>query len=219
MTPIGPIELLPCLHCGKIPDKPESFEYLGFNEDCDEFAIMCRSCGAIGPTVYGHEWDTADESNFPKVLAECTEAWNRRAPQPKDKCPRCGRTSEVVNMSECPFCKPKEPRKWKPDDVVGFCPGAIFGETGRDIKFCFLSPEVRTALNASEERDFTPEEALEEARKRWGSGAVISVQVHADGKINYWVGMDVCDCRGLRGNSFRAAFASADKASQEKGKK
>jgi hypothetical protein len=76
---------------------------------------------------------------------------------------------------------------------------------------------VRTASGKAEERDFTPEEALAEAIKRWGQDGKVSVDLwwgnSKSGEEKYRVG--VCRERGVRGcgNSFREAFAKADKES------
>ena len=68
----------------------------------------------------------------------------------------------------------------------------------------------------SGERDYTPEEALAEARRRWGSfaGAAFATFRDAQGvmKTLYVVSPMYDFPSEWRGDSFRAAFASADKA-------
>jgi hypothetical protein len=64
---------------------PENYQELGYNEDCDEFAIYCSpGCGMIGPYVDG-VWncdEPTEAAEFQELLPKVVEAWNRRAPQP-----------------------------------------------------------------------------------------------------------------------------------------
>jgi hypothetical protein len=80
--------------------------------------------------------------------------------------------------------------------------------------------ESLSAPIAQEERDFTPEEALAEARKRWGRCGIAQIlntavqDISAEGiyKLEYRVGRADGEFLVFYGKSFRAAFAAADKA-------
>lgn len=95
----------------------------------------------------------------------------------------------------------------------------------RTAQLALNFPEIQSALNAQGERDFTPEEALAEAKKRWGADGWISMfSENEDGSMTYEVGYgsDSEDGREVTfmgaGTSFHAAFAQADKAAKEEGK-
>ena len=92
--------------------------------------------------------------------------------------------------------------------------GEIFYEGGllflRD-----LFPKVQALILAGEtQRDFTPQEALEEAKKRWGKDAIAHFQSWLE-KEPCLVGKNQAtlrrDWKGGFGKTFRAAFAAADK--------
>jgi hypothetical protein len=75
---------------------------------------------------------------------------------------------------------------------------------------------------AEEARDFTPEEALVEAHKRWGGENAVCVEVYLArwDKMppitrKYKVG-GIYKNQEFEGDSFRAAFAAADKAERER---
>ena len=80
-----------------------------------------------------------------------------------------------------------------------------------------------------EERDYTPEEALAEARRRWGANSTVEcVFFHHMQKFVMDVGSFTYDkseqpskiwVEHGRGETFRAAFASADKAQGGKGER
>jgi len=135
-----------------------------------------------------------------------------------------------------PFVPSKEPRKWKPDekfkaDYADFGRGqvpAVFFPDGCE-NFLVTSEDqaklvarllnewlAKSALNASEERDFTPQEAYEEARKRYGESGWVLVTDEEPGKLIYKVGNHTTELTGRSWVSFRAAFASADAAKEEK---
>lgn len=158
------------------------------------FSARCRSCFATGPDR--------------KTQTEAIEAWNRRAPKESRKLKEAmellkGAEYFVRNFS----------------GVTG--PGKPYGDKCL-CKYGHESCEFHRRYEAlrneqGSERDFTPEEALEEARKRWpGSGKVL-VDGSSMCPLMYRVGILVADKSGIGfqslglGASFREAFAIADK--------
>jgi hypothetical protein len=82
-------------------------------------------------------------------------------------------------------------------------------------------PEIIEALKSGQrhpERDLTPEEALVEARKRWGPSAWAGYSSSwSESTGRHFVGHELPDSQGIGGykvggKSFRAAFLSADAA-------
>lgn len=114
------------------------------------------------------------------------------------------RMKELEALSSLPTVAPSEP-------VCPLCHKAHYGAN----VMCAAGPAPSKG-----ERDFTPEEALAEARKRWGDHPYVCVELFDGNVCGYYVGnqfkvisgnaLDVC------GNSFREAFAAADKAQKEK---
>ena len=115
------------------------------------------------------------------------------------KCPRCGKGDEYIHHAH---------NEWACHDPKSF-----------DEKHVCV---YQSALNASvEERDYTPEEAWAEAKRRWGSGACVSFTsdtlrkpyrvARAFVPFGYDThSMDFGLSYEFDGDSFRAAFAAAD---------
>ena len=112
----------------------------------------------------------------------------------------------------------------KPETVVGTkewnCTSKAHMDGGNSgvisIFFDNLSPEIQALIEEGEkERDLTPEEALEEARKRWGGDG----QIYIEGdhtSLRFIVAEFTKQAHGNGGKlgigpSFREAFANADK--------
>ncbi len=131
-------------------------------------------------------------------------------------------------MSNQPEPTPRE--KWNDDDVVGEAQGDKDGMAHSDIYFYELSPKIQSLLRGQAERDYTPEEALIEANKRWGGKNAVSVECY----LSQWDDIDydkipkvgkkykvsgIYKNQEFEGSSFREAFANADKAEAEREKK
>jgi hypothetical protein len=118
--------------------------------------------------------------------------------------------------------EPTAPREWKDDDVVGILREDVAKDS--DILFRELLPEVQALLRGQAERDLTPEEAFAEAQKRWGEYATVKDhgRMFYQGRKITEDDFAVGDCTGVifhSNKSYRAAFASADKAEAEREKK
>lgn len=94
---------------------------------------------------------------------------------------------------------------------------------GQELREAIMDAEAFLSQQ-SVERDMTPEEALEEAKRRWGQVNAVAVECY----LSYWKdGENIAvparykvhgfyQFQSGEGNSFREAFASADK--KEEGK-
>ncbi len=118
-------------------------------------------------------------------------------------------------------------RKWEAENVVGGQGPYVRGLRGEDSRVYFqdLSPEVQALLRGQAEKDMTPEEALAEARKRARkneSQVIFDSSYESGTEFRVEWGEKLKDDYRLHhgmGNSFREAFASADKAEAEREKK
>ncbi len=144
-------------------------------------------------------------------------------------------------MSNQPETTP--PREWKEnpytvevDDHSDDC-GTVYKLTGPNVGILSKDEEYlkeraedfnlgfemgRRAQEA--ERDLTPEEAFAEAQKRWGEYATVKDhgRMFYQGRKITEDDFAVGDCTGVifhSNKSYRAAFASADKAEAEREKK
>lgn len=171
---------------------------------------------SIGSGIFFGE-STKREPTIKETVNDLVETVKRL--EPKERGAMNEETSKAGPMTDEQFIN-----KWRNMGVAEWSLAERSGEVDNAFEECLgrLEAANRTPHPEAIDRDYTPEEALAEARRRWGFkfpslGFIDCSGNVGAGKVLYKVGK--LGVETYEGTTFKAAFASADAASNAGGEK